>query len=194
MPASSAPRGPAAALAELLHGNRRFLSGQPLHGHDVTAAEAAASGDQQPYAVVVGCMDSRVPLEAIFDQTFGSICVVRSGAHVLDRAVVGSVEFATCVQITSLVAGGVHKAFNEEWWFDRDRGGGILNASTDREITVYWCKVPQPHFGLAVDLLSRGDTGFNGIVTHTVPLEDIESGFDTAYDKSTGSLKVHVTV
>ncbi|MGC4895344.1 carbonic anhydrase [Micromonospora sp. DT31] len=87
-----AARRPRVALAELLAGNRRFVSGQPLHGHDVTAA-AAASGDQQPYAVVLGCIDSRVPLEAIFDQTFGSICVIRTGAHVLDRAVCGSIEY-----------------------------------------------------------------------------------------------------
>ncbi|MEU7843407.1 carbonic anhydrase [Micromonospora sp. NPDC049114] len=83
---------PRAALAELLAGNRRFISGQPVHGHDVTAA-AAASGDQQPYAVVLGCIDSRVPLEAIFDQTFGAICVIRTGGHVLDRAVRGSIEY-----------------------------------------------------------------------------------------------------
>src|SRR5689334_23902830 len=81
------------ALAELLAGNKRFVSGRPEHGHQVSAA-AAASGRQQPHAVVLGCIDSRVPLEAIFDQTFGSICVVRSGAHVVDRAVLGSVEFA----------------------------------------------------------------------------------------------------
>jgi carbonic anhydrase len=93
--AMAAVRGPAEALAHLLAGNRRFVSGRPLHGHDVSAAaEAAASGDQQPGAVVIGCIDSRVPLEAIFDQTFGSICVVRSAGHVLDRAVLGSVEFA----------------------------------------------------------------------------------------------------
>ncbi|MFF4876048.1 MULTISPECIES: carbonic anhydrase [unclassified Micromonospora] len=84
---------PRAALAELLAGNRRFVSGQPVHGHDVTAAAAAASGDQQPYAVVLGCIDSRVPLEAIFDQTFGAICVIRTGGHVLDRAVCGSIEY-----------------------------------------------------------------------------------------------------
>lgn len=81
------------ALAELVAGNKRFVSGRPEHGHRVSAA-AAASGGQQPHAVVLGCIDSRVPLEAIFDQTFGSICVVRSGAHVLDRAVLGSVDFA----------------------------------------------------------------------------------------------------
>jgi carbonic anhydrase len=93
---------PAEALAELLNGNRRFISGQPLHGHDVAAA-AATAGDQQPYAVVIGCIDSRVPLEAIFDQTFGSICVVRSGAHVLDRAVLGSVTFAVTELCVPLV-------------------------------------------------------------------------------------------
>ncbi len=81
------------ALAELVAGNKRFVSGRPEHGHRVSAA-AAASGGQQPHAVVVGCIDSRVPLEAIFDQTFGSICVVRSGGHVVDRAVLGSVGFA----------------------------------------------------------------------------------------------------
>jgi carbonic anhydrase len=81
------------ALAELVAGNKRFVSARPEHGHQVSAA-AAASGGQQPHAVVVGCIDSRVPLEAIFDQTFGSICVVRSGGHVVDRAVLGSVGFA----------------------------------------------------------------------------------------------------
>jgi len=84
---------PSDALAELVAGNKRFVSGRPEHGHRVSAA-AAASGGQQPHAVVIGCIDSRVPLEAIFDQTFGSICVVRSGAHVLDRAVLGSIDFA----------------------------------------------------------------------------------------------------
>jgi carbonic anhydrase len=84
---------PTDALAALLEGNKRFVTGRPEHGHSVAAA-AAASGDQLPHAVLLGCIDSRVPLEAIFDQTFGSICVVRSGAHVVDRAVLGSVGFA----------------------------------------------------------------------------------------------------
>jgi carbonic anhydrase len=92
VPAAAALR-PADALAELVAGNRRFVSGRPEHGHQVSAA-AAASGGQQPHAVVLGCIDSRVPLEAIFDQTFGSICVVRSGGQVVDRAVLGSVGFA----------------------------------------------------------------------------------------------------
>ncbi|MEV6599227.1 carbonic anhydrase [Actinoplanes sp. NPDC051346] len=92
-PAPTRITRPADALAELIAGNRRFVSGRPEHGHDVSAA-ATASGGQLPHAVVVGCIDSRVPLEAIFDQTFGSICVIRSGGHVVDRAVLGSVGFA----------------------------------------------------------------------------------------------------
>jgi carbonic anhydrase len=91
--AEGRPTGPSEALAALLAGNRRFVSGRPQHGHEVAKA-AAASGGQLPHAVVLGCIDSRVPLEAIFDQTFGSICVIRSGAHVVDRAVLGSVGFA----------------------------------------------------------------------------------------------------
>jgi len=93
IPATTPIEKPADALAELVAGNQRFVNGRPEHGHKVSAA-AAASGGQQPHAVVLGCIDSRVPLEAIFDQTFGSICVVRSGGHVVDRAVLGSVGFA----------------------------------------------------------------------------------------------------
>lgn len=104
-PGSDTPeaRRPEAALSELVAGNRRFASGQPLYGHDVTAAAAYASADQQPFAAVIGCLDSRVPVEAIFDQTFGSICVIRTGAHVLDRSVRGSIEYAVTALHVPLV-------------------------------------------------------------------------------------------
>jgi carbonic anhydrase len=84
---------PQAALDLLLAGNGRFCNGTPHYGHRAES-EAARSGEQTPYAVVAGCIDSRVPLEAVFDQDFGAICVTRSGGHVLDRAVTGSIEFA----------------------------------------------------------------------------------------------------
>lgn len=93
---------PQAALEHLLAGNARFTSETPRYGHQV-GSEAVRSGEQKPYAVVAGCLDSRVPLEAIFDQDFGSIAVVRSGAHVLDRAVIGSIEFAVTQLAVPLV-------------------------------------------------------------------------------------------
>ena len=49
-------------------------------------------------------------------------------------------------------------------------------------------------YEVAIDLLSRKNTGFNDIVTHTVSLDDIQSGFDAAYDKNSGSVKVHVRI
>jgi len=76
-------------LARLRAGNARFAWGTPRRG-------GASGGDAGPlpYAVVVGCIDARVPVEAVFGQDVGAICVVRSAAHVLDRAVLGSIEFA----------------------------------------------------------------------------------------------------
>lgn len=47
----------------------------------------------------------------------------------ISEGLLGKVSVATCIQFSPLVAGGVHKAFNEDWWFDRGRGGGIFNAS-----------------------------------------------------------------
>jgi carbonic anhydrase len=99
---------PRVALGELITGNKRFVYGRPRYGHSVTQA-AATAGGQRPHSVVLGCIDSRVPVEAIFDQPFGSICVVRSGAHVLDRSVAGSVEFAVSSLGVSLALVVGHK-------------------------------------------------------------------------------------
>jgi len=94
--------GPSEALADLLAGNRRFAAGRPRHGHDVTSP-AARTAAHHPYALVIGCLDSRVPPEGVFDQDFGAVVVVRTGGHVLDAAGLGSVEFAVTAFDLSLV-------------------------------------------------------------------------------------------
>ncbi len=94
--------GPSEALADLLAGNRRFAAGRPRHGHDVTSP-AARTAAHHPYALVIGCLDSRVPPEGVFDQDFGAVVVVRTGGHVLDTAGLGSVEFAVTAFDLSLV-------------------------------------------------------------------------------------------
>ncbi|MEV6302672.1 carbonic anhydrase [Actinoplanes sp. NPDC051861] len=83
--------GPVEALTRLREGNARFALG------------SSHSSDGQPYAVIIGCIDARVPVEAVFGQTAGAICVARSAGHVLDRAVTGSVEFAVIELRVSLV-------------------------------------------------------------------------------------------
>ncbi|WP_240942523.1 carbonic anhydrase [Planosporangium thailandense] len=89
-------------LARLLAGNQRFVAGKPRFGHHVDAPGARTT-QHRPWACVVGCLDSRVPPEAVLDQDFGSVVVVRTGGHVLDEAGIGSVEFAVSVFEVPLV-------------------------------------------------------------------------------------------
>jgi carbonic anhydrase len=93
---TTAPLDTATPLARLLAGNQRFVAGRPRYGHRVDAP-AARTSSHHPWALVVGCLDSRVPPEAVLDQDFGSVVVVRTGGHVLDEAGLGSVDFAVSV-------------------------------------------------------------------------------------------------
>lgn len=81
------------ALAKLREGNRRFVQGSAL-AHFTPDERAASLGGQQPFAVVVGCSDSRVPVEAVFDVGAGELFVVRTAGHVLTAAGLASVRFA----------------------------------------------------------------------------------------------------
>lgn len=88
-------RTPASAWAEIKAGNERFLSEQREHPHqDLHARESTSSG-QAPIATVLGCSDSRVAAEHIFDQGLGDLFVVRTAGQVIDNSVLGSLEFGT---------------------------------------------------------------------------------------------------
>jgi carbonic anhydrase len=82
-----------AALVRLCSGNARFIAGRCIHpGQDARHRAAVAQG-QTPFAVVLGCVDSRVPPELVFDRGLGDLFVVRSAGQTLDGAVLGSIEF-----------------------------------------------------------------------------------------------------
>lgn len=91
-----------AALRALLDGNRRFVAGSPTYTRDISSARAAAGG-QRPIAAVFTCVDSRVTAESLFDCDFGQLIVVRTAAHVPDRAAVGSLQFAVTALAVPLV-------------------------------------------------------------------------------------------
>ncbi|BCJ34473.1 carbonic anhydrase [Actinocatenispora thailandica] len=93
---------PPAALRRLLAGNRRYLSGRTEADRGVDQARRAAPS-QAPYALVITCVDSRLPVETIFDQGFGDVCVLRTAGHVLDTSVTGSVDLSVAVLGVSLV-------------------------------------------------------------------------------------------
>ncbi len=87
---------PAQVLADLKEGNRRFAEGRSTARDYLAQAEATVSG-QYPKAALLGCVDSRVPPEIIFDQGIGDIFVGRVAGNVEDVNLVGSMEFATKV-------------------------------------------------------------------------------------------------
>jgi carbonic anhydrase len=85
---------PEDALSELKAGNERFLS-QAMRNCDLLGQVRATAGGQYPFAVVIGCIDSRVPPELVFDQRIGDIFSARIAGNVAEDDVVGSAEFAT---------------------------------------------------------------------------------------------------
>ncbi|TDB73912.1 carbonic anhydrase [Micromonospora sp. KC723] len=96
-------KDPTRALAELHAGNHRFVTGTPRHPHQDAAHRAALADGQHPFAVIVGCSDSRLAAEIIFDRGLGDLFVVRTAGHTLGSEVLGSVEYAVTVLGTPLV-------------------------------------------------------------------------------------------
>jgi carbonic anhydrase len=82
------------ALKMLVDGNARFVSGNVTHPDQSKERLAEVVSAQHPFAVVVGCSDSRVPPEIVFDQGIGDIFVIRTAGEVMDNATLGSIEYA----------------------------------------------------------------------------------------------------
>ena len=84
------------ALNRLLSENRRFVAGKSNEptGPALIERRHALEKEQKPFAVVVGCSDSRVPPELVFDVSLGDIFVVRTAGEVVDEVGLGSIEYA----------------------------------------------------------------------------------------------------
>lgn len=95
---------PVTAWKALKEGNERFVAGQPEHPSQGIEDRARLAEAQRPTAVVFGCADSRVAAEIIFDQGLGDMFVVRTAGHVIDSAVLGSIEYAVGVLNVPLIA------------------------------------------------------------------------------------------
>jgi len=85
---------PADALARLKAGNQRFVSGKLQHPRQGTKRRTELATGQRPFAIVLGCADSRTPPEVLFDQGLGDLFVVRVAGNVLDDHVLASIEYA----------------------------------------------------------------------------------------------------
>src|SRR5262245_6051755 len=91
------------ALARLQEGNRRFVADQTTSEPIDRARRAALPAGQEPFAIILGCSDSRVPAELVFDQGFGDLFVIRVAGNIVAPSQVGSVEFAASRFGTQLV-------------------------------------------------------------------------------------------
>ena len=81
-------------LNRLLEGNTRYMSGRSIHPNQGSERREEVQRGQMPFAVILGCSDSRVPPEIIFDQGIGDLFVIRVAGNVVDDAVLGSIEYA----------------------------------------------------------------------------------------------------
>jgi carbonic anhydrase len=82
------------ALNKLREGNKRFADSHPVHPHQDILRRSQLVPSQKPFAAILGCADSRVPPEIIFDQGLGDLFVVRVAGNAVDPFVTGSLEYA----------------------------------------------------------------------------------------------------
>jgi carbonic anhydrase len=93
-PAEPPPKDAVEALERLKAGNARFADGKTRHAHESADWRKHLVADQKPFATILGCADSRVPPELVFDQGFGDLFVVRVAGNVVASDVVGSLAYA----------------------------------------------------------------------------------------------------
>ena len=91
-PAASVPADD--ALAKLKEGNRRFVTNAVSEGKPIAARRAETAQSQHPFAIIIGCADSRTAPELIFDQDLGDLFVIRTAGNVIDDHALGSIEYA----------------------------------------------------------------------------------------------------
>lgn len=89
------------ALKQLQQGNQRFVSGKGLDNESL--AHNDLTSGQEPFAIILGCSDSRVPAEIVFDQGLGDLFVIRVAGNIVAPSQIGSVEFAADLFKTRLV-------------------------------------------------------------------------------------------
>src|SRR5689334_24268270 len=98
------PPSASEALTRLREGNRRFVDGvRSLDALLAPLRRTALANAQYPFAIVLGCSDSRVPAEIVFDQGLGDLFVIRVAGNVVAPSQVGSVEFAAARFATPIV-------------------------------------------------------------------------------------------
>ncbi len=101
---SQSQLSPDAALQELMDGNRRFTTGHlTAYEQDLAIMKQNTIEKQEPFAAVLSCADSRVPVELIFDQSIGHVFVTRVAGNFVTPEIIGSLEYGAAVLGTKVI-------------------------------------------------------------------------------------------
>ncbi len=146
-------QSPERALAELIEGNARFAAGACIHPRQDAGRRAQVlEKGQKPFAAIVSCSDSRVPLEIVFDQGIGDLFVLRTAGNIIDDVGVASLEYAVahldvplivvmghsrCGAVTAAVEGEaphgriavIYAALQPAVLKAREQGGDVVDAA-----------------------------------------------------------------
>lgn len=158
--ATSTPPPPQEALARLVEGNLRFRTTGGVSSRGFR--DAPPSAPQRPFAIVLGCSDSRTPVEILFDQGFGDLFVVRVAGNIVAPSIVGSIEFAAAQFGTRLIVVMGHT------------GCGAVTATVDAIETGLGPK--SKNIGAITDriaphiepLVRQGDSNHDRLIHHAV--------------------------
>ncbi len=127
---------PSEALRLLVEGNARFAADKRRTGRIDPDRRGELTGSQAPFATVLGCSDSRVPFEHVFDAGIGDLFAIRNAGQIVDDVVLGSIEFAVVALGTPLVVVLRHT-----------RCGAVAAARSGEP-------VPAPHLQALVDAIA----------------------------------------
>ncbi len=97
------PRDANKALMRLKDGNRRFIDDKPIHAHEKASWRSLLVEGQKPFATILGCSDSRVPPELVFDVGFGDVFTIRLAGNIIAEDVIGTLQYGVAHLHTQLV-------------------------------------------------------------------------------------------
>jgi carbonic anhydrase len=136
---------PDAALSELMEGNKRFVANQlTSFQHDLDILKQHTVEKQEPFAAVLSCADSRVPVELVFDQSIGHVFVTRVAGNIITPEIIGSLEYGAAVLGTKIILVMGHS------------GCGAVKASIQGKAVPGQISSLFPHIQPAIDQAGPG--------------------------------------
>lgn len=194
--AASVPSTPEEALAELIAGNERYVNEECVNPRSDMERVEETAPHQAPFAAVVGCSDSRVPVELLFDQGIGDIFVIRTaGNNVNGEMVMGSVDYAiehlgvkVLLVLGHSSCGGVTGAISEG---EEEHGNiGTLLSTIRNDVSQYVGKIDS----LDAAIHHHAHVQVERIIAYPHVAEKIEKGEllvkQAHYDVNTGKVTV----